>query len=70
MNNTEKGNLAWFPSLDVTDQSLLSDVTALIQVHLQQLLNAFDGYFYVGNLEPSDCWIQNLFTSKPSFETI
>lgn len=57
INNIEKGNLARFPSLEEvigTDQSLLSDIAIAIQAHLQQLLNAFNGYFSAGNLEPLD----------------
>lgn len=55
MNNTEKGNLTWFPFLEEivgTDQSLLSDIASAI--YIQELLKTFDGYFSTGNLESCD----------------
>lgn len=62
MNNTEKGNLTWFPFLEEivgTDQSLLSDIASAI--YIQELLKTFDGYFSTGNLESCDHWIRNMF---------
>lgn len=48
MNDIKKRKLAWFlfmEEFDGIDQSLLRDVSTTIQAYLQQLLNAFDGYF-------------------------
>ncbi|XP_013793904.1 protein ZBED8-like, partial [Limulus polyphemus] len=53
LRNIEKGNLARFPLLEEVveeHESLLPEVATAICIHLEQLLNAFDGYFSAGNL--------------------